>query len=569
VESATSGGPPGFRLLARRNLFPSLALLALGALVFWRIYEVRHDPSRAATPFRIGYEHSWPYQEIGKNGEPIGPVVEIIEEACRRGNIPLQWVPSTEGPEASLTSGRVDLWPVLNDLPERHKIFYITEPWLTNSFWMVARKSTHIMTPGDATGKTVIYHSDMMGRRLVQKFFPRSDLIAVPTNAAVLRGVVEGRADIGQIGASQAQASELAQAAESHGIDLRFYPLYYGYGTMGTAASFHRPDARWAADKIRREIGEMALDGTIAGINLRWFLDPSSETLAIFSLAEARRENVYLTVVVGFLMIVLVALGWLIARLHAAQRAADAANIAKGQFLANMSHEIRTPLNGVLGMTQLALATELNLEQRELLLTSYESANTLLTVVNDILDFSKIDAGKLELESVPVNLPELIDSIRRSFAVQAQQKKLTFTVEIAPDCPGAIQGDPTRLRQVLFNLLGNALKFTQEGGITLRVRKVPNGSHPSLEFSVADTGIGIPADKIKLMFRPFSQADASTTRRFGGTGLGLSITQRLVKLMGGTIWLESKSPGGTTFFFTIPLTAVDLGPSTSRELQEA
>ncbi len=194
-------------------------------------------------------------------------------------------------------------------------------------------------------------------------------------------------------------------------------------------------------------------------------------------------------------------------------------------------------LNGVIGMTELTLQTELTPEQRDLSTVS-QSADTLLTVVNDILDFSKIEAGKLELESLAVDLREMVESCGKAFALHAHRKRLDLIIEVSPECPSFIQGDPTRLRQILFNLLGNSLKFTLKGEIVLRVApsSKENGER-LLELSVADTGVGIPADKQKKLFEAFSQVDSSTTRRFGGTGLGLAISRRLVNLVGGQIWL--------------------------------
>ena len=522
-----------------------LAVVASGVLIALSWDHTHHRV------FRMGYQHQPPVHYVDSAGKVSGPLAEALREAAANIGIQLEWVHVKGGPAVGLRNGQVDLWPLLAESPGRPGRVFISAPYVRLSYWVITAQGQAL--PTNWTGIRVARGLGRQSQAWAAEIAPGSAAVVAPDQNAAFAAFCRGEADVALVaeGMSDGVLSAKPAACGTRGVGLHTKPEWVVL--YGLAANPTDRGAVQAAERLREEMSAMVHSGRFASITFNWGLVTSSQLFAISEFIETGRRTRQLWYGLSVLGLVCLLLGWQTLRLRRARAAAESANRAKSAFLANMSHEIRTPMNGVLGMADLLRQTALSAEQHELANTIRESGQALLELLNDILDLAKVESGKLELRTAPVRLENQLHEIERLFRARAAEKGIALRVEAAPGSDVVVLADELRLRQVLANLISNAVKFTDRGEVLLRltVDKQANDSL-SANFTVSDTGIGItPADQARL-FEVFTQAEDDASARRGGSGLGLAICRRLVELMGGTTTLSSKLGQGSTFAVVLP-----------------
>lgn len=517
----------------------------------------------------IGTDNTLPYHALvdvpGVGLVPKGIAGELVAAAAQRAGVKLAWQVVQV---SAVSEGKVDLWP-LNSVSGGNTNLRVTRPLLRHSYVVVSTSRDVENQRSWATAKRVLVRGGWL-RAIVAPLFPRAQLVGILDRGEALSELCNGKADLFLVEARPLQALMLNRPSTC--LDVHFYlsgvdvsPIELGIGSTVEAAP--------VAERLRDEIDAMVDDGTVTLLLKDWAFYSSGEVDLIYREATARRAKGLSMILVAVLALLAGTMLILFLRLRIASRKALAADAAKSAFLANMSHEIRTPLNGILGLAEVLSRSSLAPEQKDLLAMIRSSGTNLLCIANDVLDLARISRGEFEVQLEVFDPGELIENTLKPFGVEAREKGLEFLIGGTQDLPRGLLGDPARLRQILINLVGNAIKFTKQGQVSIcvsaRTEHFAGNAESMLHLAIEDTGIGIAEDARARLFEKFYQADTSISRRFGGTGLGLSIVKELIRVMNGSISFESELGRGSRFQIVIPIPLVPVGPVLESKLLNA
>ncbi|WP_162180031.1 hybrid sensor histidine kinase/response regulator [Bryobacter aggregatus] len=508
-------------------------------------------PIGARKVLRMGSNQSPPFNYWDEKGQPAGFAVDVINRAAEIAGYRLEWIHSDLSPDDTLAQKKADFWPFVTVYEERRDDFYMTDAWWRTATILFFPKQLQIKSAADLANRSIALTSP--SKQFVPKLqLPASTTVRIQgTSEETFLAMCQGKVDAAWLDYRVADGVLLNRPEACPSMQLGSLLLEDTARTFSIGARFGFENE---AKRLRAAIDEMGDSGEIVTIATNWKLLHKTDSAFILWLNRTQEKNTHLRVLSGAILVVLGIAIFFLQRMSQARKNAELSARARSQFLANMSHEIRTPMNGILGMMELTLDSELSREQRENLSMARHSARALLEILDDILDFSRIESGKLSLESIPFDLREVAKRSVQILSLAAHEKGLHLEVLADEKLPAWLAGDPGRLQQVLVNLLGNAVKFTAMGKVLLRLEAEPQeNGYWKIAIAVIDSGVGIPVEQQNRIFDAFTQADSSTTRRFGGTGLGLAISTQLVKMMGGKLEVHSKLGEGSTFSFEIQL----------------
>lgn len=511
----------------------------------------------ADTAMKLGAAPGEPEAYLSENGQPTGFYVEVLTEAARRQGVPVRWVFYPRRMDESLSNGEVDVWAAANPSPERKRRFHVSRPWWVVDYQLLVRADSSLRSPEDMRGRTVWYSDFPPVGRTAWDTLPGAKLAVHGEVADRLSGVCSGQADAALVNSYDTQRILLKRPSACESTALRQIP----HRAMKMELSIMSlPAEKALVDSLRARVDEMIQDGSLSRIASRYPTLVSYESEVMLSAERVAQERrAYFIAFFGLLiafstmLVLLLLLRKAQSRTRRALEKARRASRVKSEFMAVMSHEIRTPMHAALGFTDLLLRSPLREEQREHATAIRSSVQCLLSVINDVLDLARLRMGPLPSNREPFSPAQLGCELASMMEVIAGDAGLRFVLRLDPMLAARVTADQGRLRQILTNLCGNAVKFTEEGEVELALSQEKDKEGSWLRIQVRDTGLGIPDSQRKEIFKPFVQVDSSNTRPRGGSGLGLAIVARLCEAMGGTVEVESTLGKGSLFTARVPV----------------